>query len=192
MFQTKGDANDIVDQVQVEGSALLGRVVYSIPRLGYMVDFSKRTEGKTLFIALPGILLAGDYLRARLRRRDRRPTRVGQVATSTPINLVPAPIAETGIAAATTPDAARVQGLLAGGRRALDAGYLELANKAADGALRIDAHNEEAWILKALATGDSGSGITLLQTAVLVLKPGSQLVAAALQALQSQKEHAAA
>src|SRR5205814_2715140 len=109
------------------GSELLGRVAYSIPRLGYMVDFSKRTEGKTLFIARPGLLLAGDYLRARLRRRDRRPTRVGQVATSTPIDLVPAPIAEAGIAAATTPDAARVQGLLAGGRRALDAGYLELA-----------------------------------------------------------------
>jgi hypothetical protein len=42
-----------------------------------------------------------------------------------------------------------------------------------------------------MATGDSASSITLLQTA-LVLKPGSQHVAAALQALQLNKEHAAA
>jgi hypothetical protein len=88
-------------------------------------------------------------------------------------------------------DTDRILGLLAGGRRALDAGYLELARKAADGALELDARNEEAWILKAMATGDSASSITLLQTA-LVLKPGSQHVAAALQALQLNKEHAAA
>jgi signal peptidase len=201
MFQTKGDANDIVDQVQVEQGALLGRVVYSLPRLGYMVDFSKRTEGKGLFIALPGILLAGDYLRERLRRREKRTVAVGPAGTTAlapsitalaPSITALAPAVGLAATAAIAPDAARVQGLLSGGRRALEAGYLELAGKAADGALRIDATNEEAWVLKALATGDSGSGITLLQTAMLVLKPGSQLVAAALQTLQSQKEHAAA
>jgi signal peptidase len=194
MFQTKGDANDIVDQVQVEQGALLGRVVYSLPRLGYMVDFSKRTEGKGLFIALPGILLAGDYLRERLRRREKRTVAVGPAGTTALAPSITALAPAVGLAAtaAIAPDAARVQGLLSGGRRALEAGYLELAGKAADGALRIDATNEEAWVLKALATGDSGSGITLLQTAMLVLKPGSQLVAAALQTLQSQKEHAAA
>jgi signal peptidase len=173
-FQTKGDANEIQDLVQVDQGALLGRVVYALPRLGYLVDFSKRTEGKLLFIALPGVLLAGDYLRERLRRRDKKSGAASQVAVS-----------------AVAPDAARVQGLLSGGRRALDAGYLELAKKAADGALEIDARNEEAWILKALASGDPASGITLLQTA-LVLKPGSQQVTAALQALQLKKEHAAA
>lgn len=217
MFQTKGDANDVVDQVQVEGSALLGRVVYSLPRLGYMVDFSKRTEGKMLFIALPGVLLAGDYLRARLRRRDKRVDVIGQVAPTAPVGLVAAPVALAAapiamaavpaalvpaVAATTapvapvaptpaTPDAARLLGLVAGGRRALAAGYLELAGKAADGALQIDARNEEAWILKAQATGDSASGISLLLTA-LMLKPGSPQVAAALQVLQSTKEHAAA
>jgi hypothetical protein len=151
--------------------------VYTLPRLGYMVDFSKRSEGKLLFIALPGILLAGDYLRERLRRRDKRAAAAGQVVTS-----------------AATPDAARLQALLSGGRRALDAGYLELARKAADGALELDARNEDAWILKALATGDPASGISVLQMA-LVLKPGAQQVGAALHALQgpqSATEHAAA
>jgi hypothetical protein len=187
MFQTKGDANDIVDQVQVEQSALLGRVVYSLPRLGYMVDFSKRTEGKFLFIALPGLLLGADYLRERLRRRDKRTAAVSLAAPVASVAQA-APVAPV----ATGPATQRLQGLLAGGRRALDAGYLELARKAADGALEIDAHNEEAWILKAMATGDSASSITLLQMA-LVLVPGSQRVAAALlQALQLKKEHVTA
>jgi signal peptidase I len=195
MFQTKGDANDIVDQVQVEQGALLGRVAYSLPRLGYMVDFSKRTEGKVLFIALPGLLLAGDYLRARLRRGKPETALAAVLAANSAtaqfvVPTVEAPVQPTN--SAPSPDAARVLGLLAGGRRALDAGYLELASRAADGALKIDARNEDAWILKAQATGDSGSGITLLQTAVLVLTPSSQRIAAALQALQSQKEHAAA
>src|SRR6266852_987524 len=114
MFQTKGDANDIVDQVQVEQSALLGRVVYSLPRLGYMIDFSKRTEGKLLFIALPGLLLAGDYLREKLRRRDKRAAAVGGVASVATVAAVAsvAPVA-------TNPATPRLQGLLAGGRRAL-------------------------------------------------------------------------
>jgi signal peptidase I len=194
MFQNKGDANDIVDQVQVEQGALLGRVVYSLPRLGYMVDFSKRTEGKALFIALPGLLLAGDYLRARLRRgKPETALAPALVVNSAPAQFVPTAEGPAQAASsAPTPDAARVLGLLAGGRRALDAGYLELASRAADGALKIDSRNEDAWILKAQATGDSGSGITLLQTAVLVLTPSSHRIAAALQALQSQKEHAAA
>jgi signal peptidase len=174
-FQTKGDANDIVDQVQVDQGALLGRVVYALPRLGYMVDFSKRTEGKMLFIALPGLLLAGDYLRARLRRRDKQ--------------AVIAPVVALSVGPA--PEAGRVLALVAGGRRALEAGYLDLARRAADGALELDARNDEAWILKAQAAGDSASAISLLMTA-LVLKPGSQQVAAALHALQGQKEHAAA
>jgi signal peptidase I len=195
MFQTKGDANDIVDQVQVEQGALLGRVAYSLPRLGYMVDFSKRTEGKALFIALPGLLLAGDYLRARLRLGKLAPALTPLLAASSATTQFVVPTAATlvqPVTPAPTPDTARVLSLLAGGRRALDAGYLELASRAADGALKIDARNEDAWILKAQATGDSGSGITLLQTAVLVLTPSSQRIAAALQALQSQKEHAAA
>jgi signal peptidase len=168
-FQTKGDANNVQDQVLVDSKGVLGRVAYSLPRLGYLVDFSKRAEGKLLLIALPGVLLAGDYLRSRLRRRG--------------------PADGTSTLAPT--DAARVQGLLANGRRALEAGYPQLAAQAADGALELDARNEEAWLLKAQAAGDPSTGAALLQTA-LVLNPGSQRVTAALHAFKLAKEHAAA
>ncbi len=79
-FQTKGDANDAVDQVLVEQGAVLGRVAYSIPKLGYLVEFSRRAEGKVLLIGIPGLLLALDYLIGARRRRaaDVTPAR-GQV-----------------------------------------------------------------------------------------------------------------
>ena len=172
-FQTKGDANNVQDQVLVDSKGVLGRVAYSLPRVGYLVDFSKRAEGKLLFIALPGLLLAADYLRSRLRRR----TTSGTGAASA-----------GGVAPA---DAARLQALLTSGRRALEAGFLTLATQAADGALELDARNEDAWILKAQATGDPTTGAALLQTA-LVLNPGSERVAAALNALRATKAHAAA
>src|ERR1051326_5979558 len=55
-FTTKGDANNVVDQVAVRPEAVLGRFAYSIPKLGYLVDFAKRPEGRVLLIAIPGLL----------------------------------------------------------------------------------------------------------------------------------------
>src|ERR1700737_435713 len=37
-FQTKGDANDTPDQIGVDQSAVLGKVVYSLPGLGFLVE----------------------------------------------------------------------------------------------------------------------------------------------------------
>jgi hypothetical protein len=125
------------------------------------------------------VLLAADYLRERLRKRDKS-ARGGETAG--------APIAYIGLAPEA---AARLDGLLTNGRRALEAGYPQLAAQAADGALELDARNEEAWVLKAQATGDPTAGAALLQTA-LVLNPGSQRVTAALQAFKLATEHAAA
>ena len=67
-FTTKGDANSVVDQVAVRPEAVLGRVAYSIPKLGYLVDFAKRPEGRVLLIAIPGLLLGVDYVLAARRR----------------------------------------------------------------------------------------------------------------------------
>src|SRR2546425_7378393 len=69
-FTTKGDANNAEDQVAVRPEGVLGRVAYSIPKLGYLVDFAKRPEGKVLLIGIPGLLLGLDYLMAARRRRS--------------------------------------------------------------------------------------------------------------------------
>jgi signal peptidase I len=68
-FQTKGDANQSADTLKVGKGGLLGKVAYSVPRIGYLVDFSKRTEGKILLVVIPGLLLGLDYL-FNSRRRE--------------------------------------------------------------------------------------------------------------------------
>ncbi|HYN88880.1 MAG TPA: signal peptidase I [Ardenticatenaceae bacterium] len=70
-FQTKGDANNTVDRVLVSEGAVMGRVVYSIPRLGYLASFAQRAEGKLILIAVPAALLFLDSLIS-ARRRDKR------------------------------------------------------------------------------------------------------------------------
>jgi signal peptidase len=144
-FETKGDANDTPDQVSVDQNALLGKVAYSLPGLGFLVEFSKRIEGKILMIVVPGILLALDYVRERLGRRKK---------TFVEMQGHPAPAAD------------RVLALVAGGNRALAAGHGQLAAQAADGILELDPHNHEALLLKARASGDMATEIMLLKTAL--------------------------
>jgi signal peptidase len=122
-LQTRGDSDPAAEQVTVARSTMLGRLVYSVPRLGLLAGFAGEPAGKILLIGLPGLVLAADYLRSRLRRRRQ-------------------------VVAVAIDNTARIQGLLDGGRRALGAGYPELAARAADGALQLDPHNEAAALLK--------------------------------------------
>jgi signal peptidase len=71
LFQTKGDANKTTDMCLIGKGGVLGKVAYSIPKVGYLVDFSKRTEGKLLLLVIPGLLLGIDYL-FNTRRIDER------------------------------------------------------------------------------------------------------------------------
>jgi signal peptidase len=71
LFQTKGDANQTTDMCLIGRGGVLGKVAYSIPRVGYLVDFSKRTEGKVLLLVIPGFLLGIDYL-FNTRKTDER------------------------------------------------------------------------------------------------------------------------
>ena len=56
-FQTKGDANEDPDMELVDSSALIGKVVLSIPYVGYIPHYVKTPIGFIIFIALPGTLL---------------------------------------------------------------------------------------------------------------------------------------
>src|SRR5262249_62271694 len=75
LFQTKGDANVVVDFVGVDPQTVLGRVVYSVPYVGYVVDLTRQVEGKVLLIGMPALLLALDGVLA-LRRRKQKVTAV--------------------------------------------------------------------------------------------------------------------
>jgi signal peptidase I len=126
-LQVRGDSQPVAEQVSVATGIRLGRVVYSIPYLGRLVDFVNQFTGKLLLFGVPGVLLCVDYLLSHLHRR--RPP-----ATS------------------NTPDhSQRVESLLEYARRALLAAQPELAIRAARGALLLDPRNEAASGLAAQA-----------------------------------------
>ncbi len=51
-FTTKGDANAIVDGSPVHFNNVLGKVVYSIPYLGYVAHYIGSTQGRYIAIAI--------------------------------------------------------------------------------------------------------------------------------------------
>lgn len=60
LYQTKGDANDSVDTKEVKPSEVIGRALFSIPYLGYLLDFAKKPIGFVLIIGIPAALVVYD------------------------------------------------------------------------------------------------------------------------------------
>jgi signal peptidase I len=155
-FQTKGDANDTVDKVLVQQRAVLGRVAYTIPRIGYLVDFARRVEGKILLIVIPGVLLALDYL-LELRRRNRD---------------------DQGVPLAVS--------LATQARVALRNGDLPAVQELADRAIAIHPRLDEAWLLKAQCFQSESERRACLQAALTVNPKSARLRDALQQVIAPQ------
>jgi signal peptidase len=56
-FQTKGDANDAADLEKVRPDQVVGKVVFSISGIGYVINLIKNPLGWALFIIAPATLL---------------------------------------------------------------------------------------------------------------------------------------
>lgn len=56
-FITKGDANNIEDSEQVSGENLVGKLIFTIPKLGYFINFAARPFGFIALFIIPGIIL---------------------------------------------------------------------------------------------------------------------------------------
>lgn len=52
-FRTKGDANEEPDAVPVTEDQLIGEVRYTVPYMGYAVEFLSSTLGFVLFVVFP-------------------------------------------------------------------------------------------------------------------------------------------
>jgi len=146
-FETKGDANEVSDQVAVAPGAVLGRVVYSIPKVGYLVDFARRPEGKILLIGIPGLLLVADYLLGTRRRR------VGQIQP-----------AQNGAGE-----------LVARGRVAMNNGGTNAAIELFDRAIAADPHLDDAWLLKASCLPNGPERLACLRAALTVNPDSTKL-----------------
>lgn len=63
VFVTKGDANEEPDSEKITQDRILGKVIFSVPWLGYPVAFAKTTEGLILLIVIPAVIIIYDELR---------------------------------------------------------------------------------------------------------------------------------
>ena len=59
-YTTKGDANEDPDPQQVAQTEVIGKVLFSIPYLGYVLDFAKKPLGFALLIGVPAAIVVFD------------------------------------------------------------------------------------------------------------------------------------
>ncbi len=75
VLQTKGDANGYLDPEPIRFDQPVSRLVYTVPYVGYLLNFSRGLGGKLFLIALPAAFLALQLARRleppRLRRTPR-------------------------------------------------------------------------------------------------------------------------
>ena len=57
-FETKGDANEDPDPGLVPADRVIGVVIFSIPKFGYLVSFVGTPIGKLSIIVVPAVILA--------------------------------------------------------------------------------------------------------------------------------------
>lgn len=136
VFETRGDANDSADQIEIDPRGVVGRLVYAVPKVGYLVDFAKRPLGKILLLGVPAALLAADAV---LGRRRRAGARGGQDA---------------------------VELLVRRAWVAQRNGGTETALALLDQALALDPAAEDAWLLKAECFEQAEARLTCLRDAV--------------------------
>lgn len=77
-FRTKGDANEVEDREPTPAKDVIGKTIFAIPYLGYVLDFARQPLGFSLLIGVPAAIIILDEIvniiheLARQRRRKRR------------------------------------------------------------------------------------------------------------------------
>jgi len=59
-YKTKGDANEDPDPQLVGQNEVIGKVLFPIPYLGYVLDFAKKPFGFVLLIGVPAVIVVFD------------------------------------------------------------------------------------------------------------------------------------
>ncbi|MFA6314892.1 MAG: signal peptidase I [Candidatus Paceibacterota bacterium] len=63
VYRTRGDANNGEDLKEVSMSEIIGKVYFSVPYVGYIIDFVKKPIGLILVVVLPAIFIIYDEVR---------------------------------------------------------------------------------------------------------------------------------
>lgn len=59
-FTTKGDANNAPDQKTITQSEIIGKVLFSVPYVGYAVEAAKKPVGFVLIVVIPAVIIIYD------------------------------------------------------------------------------------------------------------------------------------
>ena len=60
IYTTKGDANEDKDTKEVRKDEIIGKTIFSVPYLGYIMDFAKKPLGFILLVGLPALYIVYD------------------------------------------------------------------------------------------------------------------------------------
>lgn len=63
IYITKGDANNSPDSREITKRDIVGKVIFSIPYLGYFLAFAKRPLGFFLLIIVPALIIISDEIK---------------------------------------------------------------------------------------------------------------------------------
>lgn len=62
IYITKGDANNAPDQRELRNKDIIGKVLFSVPFVGYAVDFAKKPIGFALIIIIPTVIIISEEI----------------------------------------------------------------------------------------------------------------------------------
>ena len=62
-YITKGDANNAPDMREISRGEIVGKVLFTVPYVGYAVDFAKRPLGFALIILIPATVIISDEVK---------------------------------------------------------------------------------------------------------------------------------
>jgi len=57
VYRTKGDANSTEDMKEISENIIIGKVLFSVPLLGFIFDFVKKPIGFILLVILPSMIV---------------------------------------------------------------------------------------------------------------------------------------
>lgn len=63
VYITKGDTNNAPDQKEIQKRDIVGKVLLSVPFVGYIIDFAKKPMGFALIIIVPASLIIIDEIK---------------------------------------------------------------------------------------------------------------------------------
>ncbi|MEK7066319.1 MAG: signal peptidase I [Patescibacteria group bacterium] len=82
LYTTKGDANNAIDAKEISQKEIIGKVVFKLPYLGYVLDMAKKPIGFVLLVVIPAVVIVYDEavkiwkeVRRMKRRNLKRPSR---------------------------------------------------------------------------------------------------------------------